>query len=88
MNKLTLIKLATAFAVVSLFCAMSEFSVPARSSAVIVANLSFDVSFPVSASNEALDGRLLLLISTNNERRTSPSDQRRPNNTTSVWHRC
>jgi hypothetical protein len=32
------------------------------------ANVRFEISFPTSLSNEALDGRLLLLISTNNER--------------------
>src|SRR5678810_437015 len=30
------------------------------------ANVRFDITFPASASKEALDGRLLLLISTNN----------------------
>ena len=30
------------------------------------ANLRFDITFPASASKDALDGRLLLLISTNN----------------------
>src|SRR5438034_8369560 len=33
-----------------------------------IAKLRFDVSFPASASKEPLDGRLLLLISTNNEK--------------------
>ena len=66
MNKLTLIKLATAIAVVSLFFAMVEFSEPARSMEASAANLRFDVSFPASASNEPVDGRLLLLISNNN----------------------
>src|SRR6185503_3800035 len=31
------------------------------------ANLRFDITFPASASKDALDGRLLLLISTNND---------------------
>src|SRR5687768_983262 len=31
-------------------------------------NVRFDVSFPASVSKEQLDGRLLLLISTNNDR--------------------
>ena len=30
------------------------------------ANVRFDITFPASASKDALDGRLLLLISTNN----------------------
>src|SRR4051812_47533087 len=30
------------------------------------ANMRFDITFPASASKDALDGRLLLLISTNN----------------------
>src|SRR5215207_6347220 len=29
-------------------------------------NMRFDITFPASASKDALDGRLLLLISTNN----------------------
>src|SRR5215470_773693 len=29
-------------------------------------NMRFDITFPATASNDALDGRLLLLISTNN----------------------
>ena len=66
MNKLTLIRLATAIAVVSLFFSTVPFGVPARSREASAANLRFDVSFPVSASNEPLDGRLLLLISNNN----------------------
>ena len=66
MNKLILIRLATAIAVVSLFFSTVQFSVPARSREASAANLRFDVSFPVSASNEPLDGRLLLLISNNN----------------------
>src|SRR5688572_31035117 len=32
------------------------------------ANVRFEISYPESASKDALDGRLLLLISTNNER--------------------
>ena len=66
MKKLILIRLATAIAVVSLFFSTVQFSVPARSREASAANLRFDVSFPVSASNEPLDGRLLLLISNNN----------------------
>ena len=66
MNKLTSIKLITAFAVVSLYCATVEISVPGRSREATAANLRFDVSFPLSVSNEPLDGRLLLLISNNN----------------------
>jgi len=31
------------------------------------ANIRFDISFPASSSKEALDGRLLLLLSTNND---------------------
>jgi len=32
------------------------------------ASLQFAISFPASASKDALDGRMLLLISTNNEK--------------------
>src|SRR5262245_55212076 len=66
MNKLPLTKLAVLFAVVALFCATAELRAPATSAGVSVANLSFDVSFSASASNEPLDGRLLLLLSNNN----------------------
>jgi hypothetical protein len=47
--------------------ATSEFTTPAKLNAPNIANLRFDVSFPSSASREPLDGRLLLLVSTNND---------------------
>ena len=56
MKKLTL----TAAFILSLFVTNAELKSP-------TANLRFDISFPATASKEALDGRLLLLISTNNE---------------------
>src|SRR6476620_11548569 len=39
-----------------------------KANAMTQAKLKFNVSFPETASKEPLDGRLLLLISTNNEK--------------------
>ena len=41
---------------------------PFKANAMTQAKLKFNVSFPETASKEPLDGRLLLLISTNNEK--------------------
>src|SRR4030095_16003075 len=46
--------------VMTLFSTKAELKAPA-------ANIRFDVSFPASVSKDALDGRLLLLISTNDQ---------------------
>lgn len=56
MKKLTL----TAAFVLSLLVTNAELKSPA-------ANLRFDISFPATASKEALDGRLLLLLSTSSD---------------------
>src|SRR5215204_2511108 len=48
--------------------AVALFSTNAELKTTTEANLRFDISFPESVSKEKLDGRLLLLISTNNER--------------------
>ena len=45
---------------------LTVFSINAYSQTT--ANIQFDISFPASVSKEQLDGRLLLLISTNNDR--------------------
>ena len=66
MNKLTLIKLAVWLLAVGVLSATLELRAPAKVNAGGVTNVSFDVSFPSSAGREPLDGRLLLLISTNN----------------------
>ena len=42
--------------------------IPFKANAMTQAKLKFNVSFPETASKEPLDGRLLLLISTNNEK--------------------
>jgi hypothetical protein len=67
MNKLTLTRLAVWFLAVGLLAATSELTTPARIKPPHTANVSFEVSFPLSASREPLDGRLLLLVSTNND---------------------
>ena len=64
MKKLMLIKLGLALLFVALFSTRAELKSPSTMS---TANLRFDISFPASASKEGLDGRLLLLISTNND---------------------
>jgi len=46
---------------------LTLFSTKAAVKAPSAANIRFDVSFPASVSKDDLDGRLLLLISTNNE---------------------
>src|SRR5215208_1133716 len=61
MNKLILIKLAFVLLAVFLFSATAELKAPEPT------NVRFEISFPEASSTEALDGRLLLLISTNNE---------------------
>ncbi|HSE34237.1 MAG TPA: hypothetical protein VLA93_21870 [Pyrinomonadaceae bacterium] len=66
MSKLCIIRLAASFLAVGLFAATAELTTPAKIDPPHVANVSFNVSFPVSASREPLDGRLLLLLSTNN----------------------
>jgi len=67
MNKLTLTRLAVWFLAVGLLAATSEFTTTARINPPNAANVSFEVSFPLSSSSEPLDGRLLLLVSTNND---------------------
>ena len=62
MKKLILIKLSV------LLFVLVAFSTVKSSAEMNAANIYFDISFPASAANEALDGRLLLLISTNNDR--------------------
>jgi hypothetical protein len=57
MKKLILITLVT----VVLFPTTANLKAPE------LANVRFEISYPESASKDALDGRLLLLISTNNE---------------------
>jgi hypothetical protein len=51
------------FALLALFL----FSTDAQLNSTNTASLRFEISFPASASKEALDGRLLLLISTNDK---------------------
>ena len=65
MKKLTLIKLGFVLLAVVLFSTTAELK---SSGEMNAANPRFEISFPESASKEALDGRLLLLISTNNDR--------------------
>ena len=61
----TLIRLALVLLASMSFATNAELKAP---DAVTTANPRFEISFPESASKEGLDGRLLLLISTNNER--------------------
>lgn len=59
------LKLSVLLLVIIFFTATSESNSSAEMNA---ANIYFDISFPARVANEALDGRLLLLISTNNDR--------------------
>ena len=61
MRKLMLIQLGLALLVVALFSTKAELK------STSAASPSFQIMFPESASKQALDGRLLLLVSTNNE---------------------
>jgi hypothetical protein len=65
MKKLMLIKLSIALLAVFLFTTKAELE---SSVAANAPNVRFDISFPESVSKDALDGRLLLLISTNSDR--------------------
>ena len=62
MKRLILIKSVFALVAVLLFSAHAELK------STNTANPRFEISFPASASKEGLDGRLLLLISTNDTR--------------------
>ena len=62
MKRLILIKSVFALAAVLLFSAHAELK------STNTANPRFEISFPATASKEGLDGRLLLLISTNDTR--------------------
>jgi len=62
MKRLILVKSVFALAAVLLFSAHAELKT------TNTANPRFEISFPASASKEGLDGRLLLLISTNDTR--------------------
>lgn len=64
MRNHTRITLTLTLLAIFLFPAIAELKSTNETNAV---NLRFEVSFPQSASAEPLDGRLLLLISTNNE---------------------
>ena len=48
--------------------AVCLFATTAQLKSPELANVRFEISYPESSSKEPLDGRLLLLISTNNER--------------------
>lgn len=65
MKKLMLIKLAVALLAVFLFSTKAELK---SSVEPIAPNVRFEISFPESVSKSSLDGRLLLLISTSNDR--------------------
>lgn len=64
MRNHTRIKLTLTLLAIFLFPTIAELKTTSETNAV---NLRFEVTFPKSASAEPLDGRLLLLISTNNE---------------------
>ena len=76
MNRLMLIGASLALLAEVLFSIGAELKVPAKAELKIpmksedmsLEKFRFDVSFPASASKDALDGRLLLLISTNDEK--------------------
>ena len=61
MKKLMLIKLGLVLLAVALFPTNAQLKSAA-------ADLRFDISFPAIATRDSIDGRLLLLISTNNDR--------------------
>ncbi|HEU0252082.1 MAG TPA: hypothetical protein VFR12_03545, partial [Pyrinomonadaceae bacterium] len=65
MKKLMLFKFAVALFAVLLFSTNAELKSAAETN---IPGLRFDISFPESLTKDALDGRLLLLISTNNDR--------------------
>ena len=67
MRKLTIIRLVVSVLTVGFFAAEAEFTTPAKVNTPNSTIVSFDVSFPASVSREPLDGRLLLLVSTNND---------------------
>ena len=54
--------------VLSLFSAIAAFLTPVAQLQSAQSNLKFAISFPAASSKEALDGRMLLLISKNNSR--------------------
>ncbi len=64
MNKSMLCKLGLPVLAALLFFTGAELY---SSSAANVAGVRFNITYPASVGNEGLDGRLLLLISTNNE---------------------
>ncbi|HEU4510084.1 MAG TPA: hypothetical protein VFR78_17750 [Pyrinomonadaceae bacterium] len=64
MKKPILITVSVLMVVAFVFSTTSQSS----SAAMNAANVNFDISFPASVANENLDGRLLLLISKNNDR--------------------
>src|SRR5215203_1700860 len=54
-------------ALIILFVALFSTNAELKSANEPTANVRFEISFPEASSKEALDGRLLLLISSNNE---------------------
>ena len=54
--------------VLSLFLAVAAFLAPVAQLQSSASNLKFAISFPAASSKDALDGRMLLLISKNNSR--------------------
>ncbi|HEV8427449.1 MAG TPA: hypothetical protein VGQ41_06015 [Pyrinomonadaceae bacterium] len=82
MTKSMLLKLSLpVLAVITFFTNAELYS----SSAANVASVRFDITYPASAGKDGLDGRLLLLISTNNE---SEPRLQISEDTTGLWHRC
>lgn len=68
MNRVHLIVIFLAALLALFLFPKEELRVVANADALNQTKLRFDVSFPASASKDSIDGRLLLLISTNNEK--------------------
>lgn len=68
MNRVHLIVIFLATLLALFLFPKEELRVVANADALNQTKLRFDVSFPASASKDSIDGRLMLLISTNNEK--------------------
>lgn len=68
MKRLTLFGFCLALLFVVLFPNKAELKVTAKSVELHPAKIQFEVSFPATANNEPVDGRLLLLIANNNDK--------------------
>lgn len=68
MNRVHLIVIFLAALLALFLFPKEELRVVANADALNQTKLRFDVSFPASASKDSIDGRLMLLISTNNEK--------------------